>query len=498
MPYSDENDKYLLDDAEKISGKDGATRVAGKKQSFLKVLREIGQFITGVSDDECSEKQALSMPALYEQLDAQLHEQNRDATDDEYAFLIDVYMDIGSSLFAICVMSGHLYKVPVYFDGASSSVLVSPRENWIEVIKTFVPAPMKQQVVFNVNSKNTRWFLMAATSVVNKRGEINSRAFFDKMIEYINDGTHPYPKLDFFHQRKMVIGKADFVARDGNVLIASGMFDDSKLAQAVVKAYTKDTGYYGASIEFYPTDSEQLEIDNGVELKVWKDGWLSRIAVCSIKDACSYMTSMKATEVNNTMDERLKKEIKKLADGDEKLEEEFVGMVDQTNKLIEDEGLITQTSDDTTPVEPAPAETTPVEPLPIESLPVESPPAPAPAPEPVFELTAEAVQQIATVVAESMAISIDEKMAVVTKFVQEESARILQEQNTALASLRAVVTKLAQDDDAKHAEWIKDLSAQQKQSVKVIYRPRQAAPVTEDDTIKDLASVAEATLANIH
>jgi len=386
-----------------------------------------------------------------------------------------------------------LYKAPVYYDGASSSVLVSPRESWIEVVKTFVPASMKQQVVFNVNSKSTRWFLMAATSVVNKRGEINSRAFFDKVVEYIDNGTHPYPKLDFFHQKNMLMGKTDFVARDGNVLIASGLFDDGKLAQAMIKSYKKDSTYYGASIQFYPTESEQITIDDGIELKVWKDGWLDRITICSVNDACSYMTSLRATEVDNTMDERLRKEIKKLADGDEELEKDFIGMVDQTNQTIEADGLITQTEG-----APAPVVESVPEPEPV-VVPVPTPePEPSPVSEPVFELTAEAIDQIAAVVSASMMTSVDVKLAAVAKLVQDESARILQEQNTALASLRAVVTKLSQDDDAKHAEWVKDLSAQQKQSVKVIYRPRQAAPVTEDDTTKDLASVAEATLVNIH
>lgn len=424
-----------------------------------------------------SEERAISMLSVYQQVSSALSS----GGGEDYPWLNDLYEDNGQ-IFAIVSSGGKLYRMPIMIDG-TNVVLGS----LTEVETQFQPIMGTELRVIRQRDGRFRWFALAETSVLNRVGEIDSKALFDDFISGTKDNG--YPQLDFYHDARLRMGEADWLAREENVLLASGLLDgENPLAQAFIDASEKRRGTWGCSVAFLPTQRPRMvRVSEGVTIPVYVAGVLRAITVLPEKRAASWFTSA-SVEVT-----RMRTEIQsalRLLFGDDGKADAFIGAVEAANEEIRERGLVTRAEEpakEAAPVKEAP-------PLPAEEVkPVEETrEAPAAEAEQVAPAApvAEAQQQL--VLDESALLAIAEAVKGVIPAVD------LSPMTAQLAALGDRLAKLERSDEQKRREWQADLPA--KRQVVVTTRPRTAeqAKASEDPAPKvDLAAAAAATLARM-
>jgi hypothetical protein len=234
---------------------------------------------------------------------------------------------------------GKLYKMPVTV-GADSQITVG---EMVEVVTEFAPVSRQQMSIKRQKDGQVRWFAFpACTAVLNRSGEIDSRALFDSFVEYA-ERTENYPELDFFHLgESLTLGKADWIGRDGVSYCASGVFDDSPVARAAIKSIEDNPGYWGLSIAYVPTkEPEVIRSQDGIEINVFNAGINRFISLLPEDTAASILTSIhtKEDEVNR-MNEKIEKALKKLTGDDEALFTELADKLEGVTRSAE--GMISR------------------------------------------------------------------------------------------------------------------------------------------------------------
>lgn len=338
------------------------------------------------------------------------------ALPEQYPWVIDLYDDNGA-LVAIVSMGGRLYRAPVAINGTSASI------GALEEVETyFLPARGRLSIIRQADGA-VRWFAQAASAVLNRVSEIDSRSLFDSFVVRAEE-TGQFPVLRFFHQPGLDFGQADWLGRDGYLYLASGLLDMAHpLAQALVDAVEQGRGRWGCSIGFLADGSELVDIADGVRVPVYTAGINREISVLPEADAASWFTGI-GLEVNR-MNASIKKALVDLF-GDEEKAQEFIAGVDETNRSIEEQGLITRQDESAATPDPDGA----------------------PAAEPVE------VEQHATTDAEKEAkASADAKAQseadLLAKFMDKAGIAGLEER---LAKLEEAITKLAGKDEERMQE----------------------------------------------
>jgi hypothetical protein len=292
--------------------------------------------------------------AVQNQLDAEAPATEDGMPQMSAGFVLDVYIDDQSTFALITKDDGKLYKVPVTV-GADNNVTIGEYE---QVAMEFTPVAAARQVQIKRSADGSvRWFAMpACTAVLNRDGEIDSRALFDGFVEYA-ERTGNYPQLDFFHLGEhLILGQADWVARDGATYCASGLFDDTPIARAAIKSLEANDGYWGLSIAYIATKGpEIIRSKEGIEIHVFNDGINRFISLLPENTAASILTSITTLEGVNRMNEKVKAALKKLTGDDEELLNELALKLDTVNRNAE--GMINR---EAVPEE-VPAETPAVE-----------------------------------------------------------------------------------------------------------------------------------------
>jgi len=274
----------------------------------------------------------------------QVQEQLMAAMPDLYPFLTDLYDDNGQMI-GIVSMAGKLYRTPIAIDGTSA--MAGPLE---EVETFFLPARGRLSIIRQADG-GVRWFAQAASAVLNRVSEIDSRQLFDSFVTRAAE-TNEYPALRFYHTPGLDFGRADWLARDGYLYLASGVLDMAHpLAGALVDAVEQGRGEWGCSIGFLADESQLVEIAEGVRVPVYTAGVNREISVLPEGDAASWYTAI-GLEVTR-MQKNVRDALVKLF-GDEAKADEFIAGVDETNRSIEDKGLITRQEPEATPGTPDP------------------------------------------------------------------------------------------------------------------------------------------------
>ncbi|MCJ7533193.1 MAG: hypothetical protein MUO64_19500, partial [Anaerolineales bacterium] len=310
---------------------------------------------------------AISMPNIYQLVYSALDQQTQ--VDNMYRPLIDVYLD-GSVIYAVFGMNGQLYKVDLLLSGGSATLGIPAL---VEI--DYKPAAQSIQTVRQANGMY-RWFAFpAATAVLNRAGELDSRELFENFVKRIDTGEAPYPYLSFYHVGdKIRLGQADYVKVDGYTLLISGTWLNDPLADATRNAIEKTPDYYGISIgyNYAPNSRKKLQVADGIEIPLYTDGILIECSILAERDAACLMTGA-YTEGVNRMNKHAKEELDKIVAGDPALEaqvEELVEKVDSVNAstegLIRREGEEAATTEPETPVVDAVAVEPPVPNLPAE------------------------------------------------------------------------------------------------------------------------------------
>jgi hypothetical protein len=424
---------------------------------------------------------SVSVSDFYNQIASKLW--NDDEETGSWSWLVDLYFDESMSLFAIVAREGKLYKTPISFNGKDVSL-----GEYTEVQMEF--EPVSQSVRISRQKDNSvRVFLTAATSVLNRNGAIDSRDLFDNMIKRAVD-TGKYPFATYCHLgEEFKMGVYDFIARDGNVLLASFKMDDNEVSRAMISAYEKTPDYWGSSISFYPLEEKYLLVEQSVRVPVYVDGEFYEISILPESIACSFFTSLVTAKEERSMDERIREALRTLAGDDEELLKDFESRVDGINRTISDKGLITRTSETETP-EVTPSETPVVPEVPATSAPTQE----------IF-VDDTVISRISIALLQNPLFG---------KFMQDINNSV-EQAKTGVASAASALTeakssyddlvkrigKLEGTEEVKRKTWTDDLP--RNQSLVVSFRPR-ASEVSSDGVVEKkapLSDTANETLSRI-
>ena len=444
-----------------------------KNQSVLDyLLDKIRSLFQGQPEPE---QRSMSLSRLYQIVAQTLYE-----TDPE-SWLIDLYSD-GPVTFALVTREGKLYRVDVLQNGEDIT-LAEP----VQVTEDFPLVQNAQaRVVVTREGDRYRWTLRAATSVLNRVGEIDSTELFDHFVERAK--TEGYPDLVFWHEAdRLPLGKADFIARDGVVYLASGLFaENNLLADAVRVDMESQPDYWGASIGYEPLKPAELIDVGGVQIPVYRDGINREISLVPEKLAANWFTAAYyQKEVTRAMRKEIEDEIKRLL-GDKA--EEFIKSVDQTNREVEAGKMITR----------------------------EEPAAEEPKTEPAAEPPAEPEKPIPTeqevVLDETFVNAVVAKLGDLPQFgeltkaisdLKTELVAALGADKTAITgeitALREKtekrLTQLEKTDEEKQREWMSNLPADTR--IRASYRPKEAHKDDPEQPL-DYNAIATQTLAKLH
>jgi len=391
----------------------------------------------------------------------QLYEQVNNLLWPMELWLVDLYVEDGQT-FAIASDAGRLIRFPVIVDGVEV-MLGTP----VEVEQMFEARQRSSFSVIRQADGTARWFAVAAAAVLNRVGEIDSTALFDDFIARAS--SEGYPTLDFYHSDALNFGRADWLAREGNLLLASGVFNaGSPLADAMIEAAEKGRGRWGCSVAYEPTrEPAMLDVGAGVTVPVYDAGILRKIAVLPEADAASWFTVL---EVKRTRDDRIRQALVTLF-GDEAKAEAFISEVDDVNRAIAQRGLIAREGN---------GEATP-------PAPDVQPDATQPDAEPEtreVELSDELVAAIAARVPAPATVDLTPLRASLDALTAQ------------FAEMSVRLESLERSEDAKKQKWLADLPARAAApQVKATYRPSEAKKDADDKP--DYAAVAEQSLARL-
>lgn len=263
-------------------------------------------------------------------------------------WLLDLYTDTGGTRFAL-VLDNEARLIQVPFEVVNDQVVLGER---VPVMQVFMPvqqaAPSVRLRVAEVNGKR-RWYAIAATSVLNRVGEIDSRTLFDDFVQHFNAGEFDEPYLTFYHEdEKLRLGSIDTVARFEYSLFLSGEFDEGVLAQAAADAIERDADTdnpWGMSIGFMPLEAPDiLDIGSGISFPVYTRGYLVESSMLRERHAANWFTQMRNMEVHRVANEIARDELAGILKGkaDDATIDALLARVNGVNRHIEEAGLITR------------------------------------------------------------------------------------------------------------------------------------------------------------
>ena len=430
-----------------------------------------------------SKERSLTIGAIYEQLMAQLQERESGEEDGGMYWVLDIYSGDGE-LFAVVANLGKLYRVDLTVAGTDVTM-----GEMVEVETTFTP--VQQGRTFSVRRQADgayRWTMIAATSVLNRVGEIDSSDLFDSFIRHAEE-TGQYPTLDFYHLgsagAQWEFGEADYLARDGVCYIASGLFDTSKpLGRAAVNAILTSDGW-GASIEFRAIgEPELIAAEPAIRIPVYRAGINSRISMVLEADAAGHFTALDTLTEVARMNKVVEKALRKLFGEDEDALAAFVAEVDGVNRMVTEQGMIHRTAE----VEAVEVEEQ------EEADELESG-------EALLEIDDETVGFIVQQVAQHPDVAglVGDALAQVTALEERLTAteKALATATRQVGDMRARLAVLEADEAEKRQVWQEDLPAHKNPKMKVTYRPRSRQVYEEDETEVTGADIASEILATL-
>lgn len=348
------------------------TSPVDRRKKNGKLLEGLRSLFGSPEKSDVEKVRAIGLDRLYWQVYAIIDARNaaeyeiaKAATpEDQYVefywlYLQELYFDSGA-LYALAGREGKLFRARVTVS-ADEVVEVGEFE---QVTEIFAPVSNQRTVtrVFEQPDGVYRWLSVSATAYLNRVGEIDSRALFDSFVAHAAE-TGEYPYRTFMHKGEQLrTGQADYLARDGNVYITSGVYDmSSPLARIEIAALSNPevARSWGESIGYQATAQPELEtVADGVEVLVYKAGIHREISTCPEMLAAAWFTSPTITEVQR-MEGTVRDSLALLmrdagledAERDELLGA-FEAAVDRTNERGSEAGVIARSvTTQPTPVE---------------------------------------------------------------------------------------------------------------------------------------------------
>ena len=306
----------------------------GRMNKFERLMKRIGDAVR-----ELFPERAIAMGRIWGQVDTLLYDV------EGYPWLKDLYRDDDGSLYGVVAKEGKLFRMSIDVEGEDVSL-----GEFEQVTEVHQPARMK---IRQQENGKFRWFSVSCTAVLNRVGEIDSRDLYDSFIAHA-EKTGEFPVRDFYHLGDVFrTGQFDFLARDENLLITSGEYDDSELARREIAARQKNPDQWGDSISFVATEEAELINVGEFDIPVYRAGILHFVSTVAEKDAAAWFTrGTVQQEVDRMLDKRKLGALVELFDGDEEAAQEWLTEnAEGLNRSIEENGLITR---DVVPTEETP------------------------------------------------------------------------------------------------------------------------------------------------
>lgn len=441
----------------------------------------------GLSEE--SPDRAISGWDIMDQVFAQMHDSDEEVL--KYAWPIDLYLD-GGQLYMVITSEGKLYRAKIDVDESTDTVILG---EWEQIITDFVPVESRVRVHRQADGRY-RLVAIANTAILNRVGEIDSMAMFDSFIRRAEESGE-YPFVTFYHITHpdllptFRMGQCDYLARDGEVYIASALIDeDTPLGPLMIRALDEDAEPWGISIGFNALSDPQLVEIGGVKIPVYEDGEHIELSLILEEDAAALLTAIREEVIR--MDDRIVQALKKLGMSEETVDE-FGELVDSARQRIRAEGLITRTEvdplEDDPPAEPPekisdgeepPEELAP--PVDVVLIDEESLPALAES-----LLGSEPFQEVFTPIVEGLEDvggKLDQVVAQLTAGFEE-----------VLEPVRERLDALERTDEEKRKEWEDDLPSKRTQVVS--YRPRDKGGGDGETNPESYKEIAEKTLESV-
>jgi len=456
-----------------------------------KMPNKLDKFYTMLKDFFSStEKRAMSLDDLLYGLYDDVYERS------PMAYINGFYVNDGK-LFTVIADNGKLFKAGITLEGQEANL----DEEWEEVVIDFTPRSgleheQIREIIENKNKEYTqimrqdngrwRWVSISCSAVLNRVGAIDSRELMNSFIHAIDAGAE-YPYRDFFHLGEQFrTGQADYIAREGYLLITSGLYDeDNELAELEIAARNKDPEYWGDSIEFITAENPELvEVMDGVEIPVYNSGVLRAISTLPEKDAAALFTSQTNLEEVTRMNDREFAAFKKLFGDDEEKARAFLDRtVDPTNRQIEGDNFVARTSEEP---EVEPVTETPVEPVEAveDEVPVET--------EGGNEVVTELELDEASLPILRAAIFDDARIQALletpTLLVNlagqvENLSDQLSEKDKTIADLTARLEDVERSEAEKQEEWSQEVGEKARSKISLTYRARKDKDETPDNEV---------------
>jgi hypothetical protein len=459
---------------------DAAVKSAANK--LISAYKEMGEVapdaVYSLAGKTPPTNRSTSMQSVFEQI------WNAASEKDPMAFVNDLIVEDDGSIAAIISSNGKLYKSPVTIAGGTPSL-----GDWIEVKIDYPPVTQSRTTIMRLKDNKVRWLSVSSSAVLNRSGQIDSKKLFDSFVAKIEEtGVYPVRRFCHLYSDEFITGQCDFVARDDNLLITSGIYNDTELAKQEIQAREADPEYWGESIGFQADQAQMVELAEGISIPTFEDGILLEISAVPEKYAAAWFTNTTqfTEEVKNMLDIRAKEALVKLFNGDEAAADKWLeDNVDAKNRMIAEEGMITREVAD--PLEPIQEATS--DPLPPVTL-VEPP---------TLELDDAALEAIAAKMIERQAAQVADLNALKTTVsALEARVKALEDiqakPDTNPPATTQMVTMLEKriaflelDEEAKKKVWLED--APPKPTIRVTHRARTDEPIVEKPvTMADIAA----------
>lgn len=412
---------------------------------------------------------------------------------EQYLSPMDIYYDNDGSLFVLCSRMGKLYRIPVTVSEDGTAVTLG------ELAEIPLTGRTNNSTVrvFRTAEGKARWFITAASAVLNRVNEIDSTELFDNFISRAQ-GSETYPILSFYHMPEVIrLGQADWLARDGYLYLASGTFSETEDAQRVasrMEQRVEGSEEWGASIGYLTIGQpELLEVANGVTVPVFRDGINTEISVVLERDAANLFTRASAEEVTRGM-RKQEYEAMVLMFGEARAKE-LAQQVDGTNRAITESDAIRRTEPSAVaPATPVAAAIAPAAESPVASAVAAQAPDAEHEPQ-TFEVTDEVIEALTASVAAVFQPALDSVSASLAA-LEPRMATMEATARTASEQLEARLAAVEATDEEKQRQWRADLPTPRPNTV--IVRPSKTrAEPSEANKQPDLAAVAAATTAGM-
>jgi len=450
-------------------------------------------------DDEAVEEHPqrdLQVSSLYYAVEAEL------MNDYEYPWVVD-FMFNAESAYMIFTSGGKLYRADFSVNADDTVAIDQVRE-----VKLDYPVieQSRMKPVFRTmrDADGKLLFLaIAASTVLNRVGQIDSTKLFDDFEEEFGERDAPYLTLQHLPQYAS-FGTVKGVFRRESLLIIYGEIDEETTLGRVAEERFA-TGEWGISIGFMATEEPEMELIGGVEIPVFNKGYLVEASVLKEDRAASYFTTISSVSKEiRQMGKSLEAAKQLLIEfAGEAAEDEVDAILEEANvreRVISDEGMITREAEDEEEVveeeEQVEAEETPT---PTETDPVE------------YEVDADFIEELATMAADKVSKRLDEALEGIKRFeteirselteIREFVARVNEAVSEVERNNNSFGERLAdveQEEGKKVREAVNDTPAAKHRKVTVMHRPTEK---DDDGEVKrkplSLAEVANSTLDNV-